>query len=153
LVRIGSTRPLSRKQVCPSLRPGGNTCLQGEGAGGANSDDWRESLALFLLCGAGIRTETSTSGWDQATKRKNADRKTEDTVATKLLILMFSFVLADIYCVDGWMGHSSLGRGRSLESVHTSGTKAWKSCKQKFYLGLMPRQPYLKNLNNRFLNI
>ncbi len=29
---------------------GGQHSLAGEGTGGANSDDWRESLALCLLC-------------------------------------------------------------------------------------------------------
>jgi len=35
----------------PPLRPkeGGQHSLSGEGAGGANSDDWRESLALCKL--------------------------------------------------------------------------------------------------------
>jgi hypothetical protein len=46
-------RPLSRKRVCPPppLDPkgGGEHSLVGEGAGGANSDDWRESLALCQL--------------------------------------------------------------------------------------------------------
>ena len=64
---------------CPSLRPnwlpppplpqasvsppgtkggGGQHLLVGEGAGGAHSDDWRESLALYgvcILCGTGSR--------------------------------------------------------------------------------------------------
>ncbi len=48
VVRIGSPRPLTRKRV---LRPplwfrGGHTRQAGEWAGGANSDDWIESLAF-----------------------------------------------------------------------------------------------------------
>ncbi len=42
-------RPLSRKRVFPSLgtgEEGGQHSLAGERAGGAKSDDWRESLAL-----------------------------------------------------------------------------------------------------------
>ncbi len=35
----------------PGIKGGGQQSLAGEGAGGANSDDWRESLALCLLCG------------------------------------------------------------------------------------------------------
>jgi hypothetical protein len=56
-VRIGSTRPLSRKRVCPpSPRTKGRRqpSLSGEGAGGANSDDWRESLALCILCACDV---------------------------------------------------------------------------------------------------
>jgi hypothetical protein len=53
-VRIGSPRPLSRQRVCPPPQNqrvgGGQHSLAGEGAGGADSDDWRESLALCILC-------------------------------------------------------------------------------------------------------
>jgi hypothetical protein len=50
-VRIGSSCPLSRKRVCPQLetKGGGQHSLLGEGAGGANSDERGESLALFIL--------------------------------------------------------------------------------------------------------
>ncbi len=46
-------RPLSRKRVCPPLwtKGGGQDSLVGEGSWGANSDDWRESLALCGLKG------------------------------------------------------------------------------------------------------
>ncbi len=38
--------------VPPGIKEGCNTRLrEGEGVGGPNSDDWRESLALCLLCG------------------------------------------------------------------------------------------------------
>jgi hypothetical protein len=41
---------LLQASVCPP--PNGEQLnLEGEGAGGANSDDWRESLALCILCG------------------------------------------------------------------------------------------------------
>ncbi len=53
-VRIASPRPLSRKRVCPpspeTNAGGGQHLLAGKGARGANLDDWRESLALCLLC-------------------------------------------------------------------------------------------------------
>jgi hypothetical protein len=46
--------PLSGKRVCPhpllNLRGGGTVSPGGEGVGGHNSDDWRKSLALCLLC-------------------------------------------------------------------------------------------------------
>ncbi len=51
--RIGSPRePFSQASVSPLLEPkgGGQHLLAGEG--GASSDDWRESLALCLFCGA-----------------------------------------------------------------------------------------------------
>ncbi len=41
--------PLSRRQCVPPLDPkGGNTRMRIRGLGGANSDDWRESLALCI---------------------------------------------------------------------------------------------------------
>jgi hypothetical protein len=46
--------PLSRASVSPPPswnQRGGQHSFAGEGRGGANSDDWRESLALCLLCG------------------------------------------------------------------------------------------------------
>ncbi len=50
-------QPLSRKRVCPEPSPpdqrgGGGTVnrLQLKGWGSPNSDDWRKSLALCLLC-------------------------------------------------------------------------------------------------------
>ncbi len=56
-VRIGSAHPhLPPASVCPlprGTKGEGQHSLAGEEAGGANSDDWRESLALCLLCGAG----------------------------------------------------------------------------------------------------
>jgi hypothetical protein len=51
-VRIGSSCPLFRKRVCLppwNQRGRGQHSLGGEGAGGANLDDWREILALCLL--------------------------------------------------------------------------------------------------------
>ncbi len=52
-VRIGSPHPFYRKRLClPPPRNqkgvGRQHLLAGEGAGGANSDDWRESLVLCL---------------------------------------------------------------------------------------------------------
>ncbi len=53
-VRIGSPSLFSRKRVCPPLgTKRGATFACGRGARGANLDDWRESLALCLLCGEG----------------------------------------------------------------------------------------------------
>ncbi len=45
----------ARECVGPPLVPkgGGQHSLAGEGAGGANSDDWREILAFCILCGTG----------------------------------------------------------------------------------------------------
>ncbi len=52
--RLGRVNGLSRKRVCPphppGIRKGGQHSLAGEGAGGANSDDWRGSLAHCILC-------------------------------------------------------------------------------------------------------
>jgi hypothetical protein len=45
------------------IKGGGQHSLEGEGAGGANLDDWRESLAFCILCGL-------------STFRKYADRRT-----------------------------------------------------------------------------
>ncbi len=54
LVEIGTPPPLSRKRVChppPEPKGGGGThAPAGEGMGGPNSDDWRKSLALCLVC-------------------------------------------------------------------------------------------------------
>ncbi len=51
LVRFGSVHHLSSKLVCttPGTK-GGQRSPAGEGVGGPNSDDWRESLALCLRC-------------------------------------------------------------------------------------------------------
>jgi hypothetical protein len=51
---LGLPHPLSCKRVCPPPTPlnqsgGCNTGLQVMGWGVANSDDWRESQALYLL--------------------------------------------------------------------------------------------------------
>ncbi len=49
---LGLPQPLSRKRVCPPLPKGGRrTRLRLRGWGSPNSDDWRKSLALCLLCG------------------------------------------------------------------------------------------------------
>jgi hypothetical protein len=46
--------PLPQASVSPLLgTKGGTTLACGRGAGGANSDDWRESLALCLFCREG----------------------------------------------------------------------------------------------------
>jgi hypothetical protein len=53
LVRIGSLRPSPASEcVIPGTKgEGGNTRLRVRGwGGGANSDDWRDSLAHCLLC-------------------------------------------------------------------------------------------------------
>jgi hypothetical protein len=53
---VAPPAPLSSNRVCPPpLEPGGggDTLLASEGAGEANSDDWRESLALCILCANG----------------------------------------------------------------------------------------------------
>jgi hypothetical protein len=49
-VQIGSPSPLSRKRLW-NLKGGRQHSLAGEGSRGANSDDWRDSLALCVLCG------------------------------------------------------------------------------------------------------
>ncbi len=48
-VRIWSPRTLSCKRVLRT-KGGGDTRYRGWGAEGANSDDWRESLACCILC-------------------------------------------------------------------------------------------------------
>ncbi len=58
-VRIGIPRPLSSQRVCPKGGKG-NTRLLGRD-GGTNSDDWRESLALFLLCAYYLPSSTEGS--------------------------------------------------------------------------------------------
>jgi hypothetical protein len=50
--------PLPQASVSPLEPKGGQHLLVGEGAGGAHSDDWRESLALYgvcILCGRGSK--------------------------------------------------------------------------------------------------
>ncbi len=55
---LGLPQPLSRKRVCPSprnQRVGGAHSPASKGVGESrNSDDWRKSLALCLLCGYNI---------------------------------------------------------------------------------------------------
>ncbi len=51
LVRIGTLHPLFPEQVCPPRTyEGRHTRLRVRGWEGSNSDDWRKSLALCLLC-------------------------------------------------------------------------------------------------------
>jgi hypothetical protein len=61
LVGIGPPPPLSRKRVFPSPpepKGGEAQCSPaGEGWGSPNSDDWRKSLALCLLCGRRYKKE------------------------------------------------------------------------------------------------
>jgi hypothetical protein len=48
---LGLPQPLARQRVCPSPQNrGGHTRLRVRGLGTPNSDDWRNSLALGLLC-------------------------------------------------------------------------------------------------------
>ena len=50
---LGLSQPISRQRVFPSPQKqgGGGTLACGWGVGGSpNSDDWRKSLALCLLC-------------------------------------------------------------------------------------------------------
>ncbi len=55
IIGIGLSQPLCRQRVCPSRLPpepggGGHTHQRVRGWGSPNSDDWRKSLALCLLC-------------------------------------------------------------------------------------------------------
>ncbi len=54
-LELGLSHPLSCQPVCPSPRNKGrgaqHTRLRVRGWGSPNSDDWRKSLALCLLCG------------------------------------------------------------------------------------------------------
>ncbi len=54
---LGLSKPLSRQRVCPSPqnRGGGHTCQGVRGWWSLNSDDWRKSLALCLLCAVQYR--------------------------------------------------------------------------------------------------
>ncbi len=49
---LGLSHPFSRQRVCPSPRfkGGGARSPAGGGWGSPNSDDWRKSLAVCLLC-------------------------------------------------------------------------------------------------------
>jgi hypothetical protein len=63
---LGLPQPLSRKRVCPpprTKRVGGHTRLRLRGWGSSNSDDWRKSLALCLLCGSRGREEGDVTLW------------------------------------------------------------------------------------------
>jgi hypothetical protein len=52
LSKLASPDPSPARECVPPLElKGGQHSLAGEGVGGTNSDVWRESLALFILCG------------------------------------------------------------------------------------------------------
>jgi hypothetical protein len=53
-LELGLSHPFSRQRVCPyprNNRVGGHTRVRVRGWGSLNSNDWRKSLALCLLCG------------------------------------------------------------------------------------------------------
>ncbi len=53
-LELGLSHPLSRQRVFlppPEPKGGGHTRVRVRGWGSPNSDDWRKSLALCLLCG------------------------------------------------------------------------------------------------------
>jgi hypothetical protein len=52
-LELGLTHPFSHQRVCPSPQNQrvGHTRLRVRGWGSPNSDDWRKSFALCLLCG------------------------------------------------------------------------------------------------------
>ncbi len=63
---LAPTAPPLLSQASVSIQPlepgvGGQHSLEGEGTGEANSDDWRESLALCLLCARRHRVERLAS--------------------------------------------------------------------------------------------
>jgi hypothetical protein len=67
--RIGSPHPLPGKREClvyvsPPLGPkgGGTHSLADEEVWGTNSDDWKESLALCIICGGGGREREKCRG-------------------------------------------------------------------------------------------
>ncbi len=70
---LGLSHPLSRQQVCPSslTEGGGHTRLRVRGRGSPDSDDWRKSLALCLLCG---RVSTEVTFWHSAVYRSDFRR-------------------------------------------------------------------------------
>ncbi len=56
-LELGLPQPLSCKRVCPpppEPKGRGHTRLRLRGWGSPNSDDWRKSLAVCLLCAANI---------------------------------------------------------------------------------------------------
>ncbi len=80
-------QPISRKRVCPP-KGGGHTRLRLRGWGSSNSDDWRKSLELCLLCGLhGTQVE-----------EKEKDRGTIDRQSDCA------------YCRGGGRGWSQFGR-------------------------------------------
>jgi hypothetical protein len=50
LSELAPSSPSPASECVPPWNQRGGHSLAGEGAGGANSDDWREGLALCLLC-------------------------------------------------------------------------------------------------------
>ncbi len=50
LSELGLSQPLSRQQVCPSPQNRGGGGWEAHSPWSPNSDDWRKSLALCLLC-------------------------------------------------------------------------------------------------------
>ncbi len=66
LVRFGSAHPLSRKRMCPPESKGGNTPRLWQRP---NSDDGRESLALWLLGGKDRESSLYKPRWTEGKKR------------------------------------------------------------------------------------
>ncbi len=61
---LGLPQPLSSQGVCPSPhnQGGGHTRMRVRGWGSPNSEDWRKSFALFLLC-VGVWNGTPAICW------------------------------------------------------------------------------------------
>jgi hypothetical protein len=62
-LELRTPHPLSRRRVCFPPEPKGrvHTCLRVRGWGSPNSDDWRESFVLCLLCAISQSSENTYS--------------------------------------------------------------------------------------------
>ncbi len=68
---LGPPIPSPARECVPPESKGAQHSPAGEGVGGPNSDIWRESLALCLLCGKKNRMETLTTFMNLAIYKVN----------------------------------------------------------------------------------
>ncbi len=100
VVWIESPHLLSRKRVCPPHGPGGTHSLAGEGVGGPNSDDWTETLVLYIVYSFTLPTSVgggvvSLKGSHRMGFRQKSINRSSWWTVPLMLLLLYQSIIAD----------------------------------------------------------